>query len=184
MRPLILFLIPAFACPLMQAADGDSAESIVGAVYAAISGEAGARDWGRFRSLFAEGARLIPVRMTPEGGAPRVMSVDEYAKQAGANFDKTAFYESEISRRVETFGNIAHVFSTYESRRAPSGKPFARGINSFQLVKTGKEWKVMTILWDTEREQNPIPEKYLTPATGSKVADAGHFTPGVPHPRR
>src|SRR5690242_18834074 len=115
MRPVALFLIVS-ACPLMQAADGDSTESIVRAVYEAISGEAGARDWARFRSLFAEGARLIPVRMTPDGGAPRVMSVDEYAKQAGSRFEKAAFYESEISRRVETFGNIAHVFSTYESR--------------------------------------------------------------------
>src|SRR5438067_1220487 len=125
MRPVALFLTLISACPLMHAADGDSAESIVRAVYEAISGEAGARDWARFRSLFAEGARLIPVRMTPDGVAPRVMSVDEYAKQAGGSFEKAAFYESEISRRVETFGNIAHVFSTYEPRRAPTGKPFA-----------------------------------------------------------
>ena len=63
-----------------------------------------------------------------------------------------------MSRRVETFGNIAHVFSTYESRRAPGEKPFARGINSFQLVRDAKGWKVMTILWDSEREGNPIAE--------------------------
>ncbi len=62
---------------------------------------------------------------------------------------------------METFGNIAHVFSTYESRRAPGEKPFARGINSFQLAKTGNAWKVVTILWDAEREGSPIPEKYL-----------------------
>ena len=65
------------------------------------------------------------------------MSPDDYAKRAGANFEKNAFFESELARRVETFGSIAHVFSTYESRRAPGEKPFARGINSFQLVKEG-----------------------------------------------
>jgi len=79
----------------------------------------------------------------------------------GANSEKNAFYESETARRAEIFGNIAHVFSTCESRRGPGEKPFARGINSFQLVKTGSGWKVMTILWDAEREGNPLPEKYL-----------------------
>jgi hypothetical protein len=90
------------------------------------------------------------------------MTVDDYAKNAGASFEKNAFYEAPVSNRVETFGNIAHVFSTYESRRAPGDKPFARGINSFQLVKDGGTWKVMTILWDSEREGSPIPEKYLS----------------------
>jgi hypothetical protein len=89
------------------------------------------------------------------------MTPEEYEKRAGTNFQKTAFYESEVSHRVETFGNIAHVFSTYESRHAPGEKPFARGINSFQLIKTDSGWKIMTILWDTEREANPLPQKYL-----------------------
>ena len=147
--------------PLGRAADSDSAEGTVQKVYEVISGPAGARDWDKFRSLFAEGARLIPVRVTAEGPVATALSVEDYAKRAGANFGKTAFYESEVGRRVETFGDIAHVFSTYESRRAPGEKPFARGINSFQLVRQGGEWKVMTILWESENESNPIPAKYL-----------------------
>ena|ERR1700687_5374027 len=155
--------------PLAHAADGDSIDSVMKAVYDVISGPAGTRDWARFKALFAEGARLIPVRATPQGGTPLVWTPDEYAQRAGANFEKNAFYESEVARRLETFGNIAHAFSTYESRRAPGEKPFARGINSFQLVKAGDTWKVMTILWDSEREGNAIPEKYLSsPRTPSQ----------------
>jgi hypothetical protein len=161
MKLPLLVLTLAVLCPTSRAADGDSIDSLTRAVYDAISGPAGARDWARFRSLFAEGARLIPIRVTQGSAAPAVMSVEDYVQRAGANFEKNAFYEAEASRRVETFGNIAHVFSTYESRRAPGEKPFARGINSFQLVKDGNSWKVMTILWDSEREGNPIPEKYL-----------------------
>jgi hypothetical protein len=144
--------------PAVRAADGDSIDSVMKAVYEVISGPAGTRDWVRFKALFADGARLIPVR----AGAPSVWTPDEYAQRAGANFEKNAFYESEVARRLETFGNIAHAFSTYESRHAPEEKPFARGINSFQLVKVGDTWKVMTILWDSERPGNPIPEKYLS----------------------
>ena len=155
--------------PLALGSDADSIDSAVRACYDVISGPAGARDWTRLRSLFAEGARLIPIRVTPQGSAPSVMTPEDYQNRAGANFEKNAFYESEVTRRVETFGNIAHVFSTYESRRAPGEKPFARGINSFQLVKTATGWKIMTILWDSEREGNPLPEKYLTsPKTSPK----------------
>jgi hypothetical protein len=105
---------------------------------------------------------MIPVRTTPDGSVPAVMTPEDYIARASANFEKNAFYESEVARRMETFGNIAHVFSTYESRHAPGEKPFARGINSMQLVKVGKSWKVMTILWDSEREGNPLPAKYLS----------------------
>jgi hypothetical protein len=149
--------------PAAQAADTDSIDSVIHAVYDVISGPAGARDWARFKSLFADGARMIPVRNSPQGGNPVVMTPDDYASRAGASFEKAAFYETEVSRKLETFGNIAHAFSTYESRRAPGEKPFARGINSFQLVKVGNAWKVMTIFWDSERADNPLPEKYLTP---------------------
>jgi hypothetical protein len=148
--------------PFAIASDSDSIDTTVHALYAVISGPAWIRDWARFRSLFADGARLIPIRTTPQGSDPAVMTPEDYEKRAGANFEKNAFYESEVARRIETFGNIAHVFSTYESRRAPGEKPFARGINSFQLVKTAAGWKVMTILWDSEREGNPLPEKYQT----------------------
>jgi hypothetical protein len=147
--------------PVSPAADTDSIDSLVKAVYDVISGPAGARDWNRFRSLFAGGARLIPVRVTAEGPSPAVLTVEDYVKRAGANFEKNGFYESQVSSRVEAFGNIAHVFSTYESRHARGEKPFARGINSMQMVRDGKSWKMITILWDSEREGDPIPAKYL-----------------------
>jgi hypothetical protein len=161
MKGIALAVACILMAPLAKAADTDSVDSLVRAVYDVISGPAGTRDWARFRSLFAEGARLIPVRATAEGARPSVLTVEDYVKRAGANFEKAGFYESEAARRVEAFGNIAQVFSTYESRHEPGEKPFARGINSFQVVKDGNAWKVVTILWDSEREGNPIPDQYL-----------------------
>jgi hypothetical protein len=152
----------ALLLPTVHAEDFDSIDGITHAIYDVISGPAGPRDWVKFHGMFAEGGRLIAIRTAGGISTPAVMTPDEYAQRAGANFEKNAFYEAEVARRVETFGNIAHVFSTYESRRAPNEKPFARGINSFQLVRDAKGWKVITILWDSEREGNPIPEKYLS----------------------
>jgi hypothetical protein len=161
MRTIALVTFFAATAPLARSADTDSVEAIVHAIYDVISGPAGTRDWVRFRSLFAEGARLIPVRRTSEGAVPAVLTPEGYINRVQPIFEKSPFYESEVSRRIEVFGNIAHVFSTYESRHARGEKPFARGINSIQLVREGQSWKVMTVLWDSEREGNPIPAQYL-----------------------
>jgi hypothetical protein len=143
--------------------DGATMDSTVAALYDVISGPAGKRDWDRFRSLFIPGARLIPTgpRPTGEVGA-RVQTVEDYIQRASDFFDKEGFFEREASRQVERFGNIAHIFSTYESRHAKDDpKPFQRGINSIQLMNDGKRWWVVTIFWQAEDKKNPIPSMYL-----------------------
>ena len=146
-------------------ADVASLDSIMKAVYDVISGEAGkARDWDRFRSLFHPDARLIPSGKNAQTGviAARVLTPDDYVKRVEPVFAKDGFYERETARHTDTYGNIAQVFSTYESRRSPKDpKPFARGINSFQLLNDGKRWWVISIYWQAETPENPIPDKYL-----------------------
>jgi hypothetical protein len=146
-------------------ADVSSLDAIMKSVYDVISGDAGkARDWDRFNSLFVSGARLIPSSKNPQTGVigTHVYSPEEYRQRAEPFFAKEGFFEREKARRIETYGNIAHVFSTYESFHSLSDKtPFARGINSFQLLNDGKRWWVVTIYWQGETPENKIPEKYL-----------------------
>ena len=151
------------APPPANPADVATIDSIIAALYVVISAPAGMRNWDRFRSLFVPGARLIPTRarQTGEVGA-RVLTVEDYVQRGGALFEKEGFFEREVARRTEAFGNIAHLFSTYESRHAKDdAKPFQRGINSIQLMNDGKRWWVVTIFWQGETEKNPLPEKYL-----------------------
>jgi hypothetical protein len=139
-------------------------DTIIAAVYDVISGPVGKkRDWDRMRSLFLQGARLIPTFAQPSGGySSRVLPVEEYIVRAEPLFQKEGFFEKESARKTEMFGHIAHVFSTYESRHSPDdAKPFQRGINSFQLMNDGSRWWIVTIFWQGEDEKNPIPEKYL-----------------------
>lgn len=150
------------AAPAPDPADVASIDAIMTAVYDVISGPAGERDWDRFRSLFVPDARLIPTRRLAAGRwVPQALGVEEYVRLAGGQFRQQAFYENELWREVEEFGHIAHVFSTYASRRAPDEEPFVRGINSFQLFWDGVRWWVVSILWDAERSGQPIPSKYL-----------------------
>ena len=145
-------------------ADVESIDAIMTAVYEVISGDAGvARDWDRFRSLFAPGATLSPTGLGPDGAYGRnIITPDQYAGNAGAWLEENGFHEVEINRVTEQYGVIAHAFSTYESRRLASDpEPFARGINSFQLLNDGTRWWVVSIFWLQESGEHPIPAKYL-----------------------
>ena len=155
---------PAAPSPAARPADVESIDAILGALYDVISGPAGqARDWDRFRSLFAPGARLIPTSQQPDGSrAMMVWTPNEYAERAGPGLERNGFFEREIGRTTEQFGQLAHVFSAYDSKRsAQDATPFARGINSIQLRNDGTRWFVVTIFWDSERPGQPIPAKYL-----------------------
>jgi len=144
--------------------DTSNLGDIVRALYETISGPAGQeRDWDRMRSLYFPGARLIRTSMSLDG-KPRahVMDVEQYIQDTSDYFRQNSFYEAEVARRVESFGNIAHVFSAYEARHKPDdAEPFKRGINSIQLFNDGSRWWLLNVLWDNEREDNPMPEQLL-----------------------
>ena len=144
--------------------DTRSIDAIIHALYDTISGPAGQeRDWDRFASLFFPGARLVRTSVAPDGTSQAsAMDVQAYQEDTASYFRTESFHEKEIARRTELFGNIAHVFSTYEARHQPDdAQPFKRGINSIQLFNDARRWWVVSVLWDNEREGNPIPAQYL-----------------------
>ena len=150
--------------PAANPTDVESVDAILAALYDVISGDAGvARDWDRFRSLFVEHARLVPTGRRPDGsGAHRVMTPEGYIALNGAALERGGFHEREIGRRIERYGNIVHVFSAYDSkRRRDDAEPFARGINSIQLWNDGSRWHVISIFWQAETPDNPIPADIL-----------------------
>jgi hypothetical protein len=149
--------------PKAQPADVSSVNAILVSLYDVISGPVGQpRDWTRFRSLFVPDARLIPTRHNKTGnGADVAVFTPEQYQERAAPLLAAGFFERGIHNTTESFGDIVHVFSTYESRHTKDGKPFQRGINSIQLLKDRNRYWIVTILWDSETPTTPIPAKYL-----------------------
>jgi hypothetical protein len=151
--------------PAANPDDVASVDAIIAALYDVISGPVGqARDWDRMRSLFIPGGRLVPaVHRSDDVTSVLLLEVDDYITTFGPRLERIGFREREIARRTERFGQIAHVFSTYEGHME-TDPGVLRGINSIQLLNDGTRWWVVAVFWDSERPGNPLPEEYLTPA--------------------
>jgi hypothetical protein len=156
---------PAATCPSTATLD-----DLIKAIDAAVSGPA-SQDRTCFRALFLPDARLIPIRIAPDGTAtPRILTVDDWislvAKRGGA-----VLSEHQIKVKAETWDHMAHLWSTYETRVTPGGNPSSgkvtegqttdRGINSIQAIFDGKQWHIIQIIWQAQTPTNPVPEKYL-----------------------
>jgi hypothetical protein len=148
--------------------DVSSVDTIVNALYESVSFLPGQQpDYDRLRTLFHPDGRLIAPKGENEA-AVAVLDVETFITHSRehvviSGMERKGFVETEIARRFQAFGNIVHVFSTYESRNTSNeSEPIQRGINSIQLLKEHGRWWVLTILWDVERPGNPIPRPYLT----------------------
>lgn len=149
---------------VVQFADVESIDAIIAALYHVISGPAGeVRNWNRMRSLFLAEAKMVATGVRPTGEiVKRVMTVEDYITQSGPVLEKNGFFETEIHRKQEVYGHIAHCFSTYESRKTVTdAKPFMRGINSIQLYHDGKRWWILSVFWQSENKDLLLPKEYL-----------------------
>jgi hypothetical protein len=127
---------------------------VIDEMYAMISGPAGARDWSRQANCFLPEARQVRTWVDEHGRVQKKsMSLDDYARDTTPFFAANAFYEVETSRRIDLFGNIAHVWSAYEARRTPDDSDVERrGINSIQLFRDSElGWRIIHMIWDNER---------------------------------
>src|ERR1700761_611978 len=128
-------------------------DQLIAAIDQAITGPAG-KDRTCMKQLMLPEARLIPVG--PHG--PRVLTLDDWIAAVAKNGDEVVA-EKQIKYQTESFGRVAHLWSTYST--AIAGKPVARGINSIQAVNDGQNWQVIEILWQAENASDPIPAQYL-----------------------
>ena len=166
---IIVFVAVLFFSNAMAASDDyrqkvKTLDAIIGSLYEVISGEKGeARDWDLMKYLFHPDAKLIASGKNSAGKySARYMTVDDYINNSGNWLVENGFFEKEIHRTVDTFGNISQVFSSYETYHSETDEqPFMRGINSIQLLNDGDRWWIINIYWTQESKENPIPTKYL-----------------------
>jgi hypothetical protein len=151
--------------PKANQADVGTIESTVRAFYDAISAPAGGKlNRDRLRSLFVPSGRIVVSRPPVSSRAADVVILlpEEYAAISDSQTVSQGFFDRNLANQIERFGVMAHVYSTYESRSDPnSAKPVARGVKSFELLNSDNRWYIVQVYWDSERPDNPIPDRYL-----------------------
>jgi len=123
-------------------------------MYASISGPAGPRDWSLQHKIFHPDSRQIRTGVDAEGRPwLKIMGRDDYIADTTPYFAANDFFEIETARRIDVLGNMAHVWSVYEARRAPGdAEPERSGVNSIQLYRDGDGlWSIIAMIWDNER---------------------------------
>lgn len=141
--------------------DVGSVDGIMRAFYEVISGPAGQpREWSRDRTLYIPEVRFVSISQG-KNGKPRAttMTHQQFVDEADASMVKQGFFETELRRVTRSFGNVTHVFSSYEIRLRRDGPVIGRGVNSLQLFNDGSRWWIASVAWDDEREGNPIPKE-------------------------
>lgn len=141
-------------------------EGVVRTFFEAGSGEAGKQRLGEIVGLFAPGGRVITIGVEESGAAQEnVRTPAEYVEGSRDYLATTTQYELPTRYWVEQYGNLAHVFCSFDARKTPDGESFYAGVGSFQLLWNGKEWTILSAYWQGERPGNPLPERYR-PARG------------------
>ncbi|MGH9495110.1 MAG: hypothetical protein ACRD3B_08945 [Candidatus Sulfotelmatobacter sp.] len=152
--------VPAIAA---RSLDVSTIDGVMKAFYEVISGPAGQpRQWSRDRTLYIPDIRFVAMSEDKDGNAhSHVVTHQQFVDMADPQMVKEGFHETEINRVTQSFGHIAHVFSTYETRAKSGGAVTGRGINSLELFYDGKRWWIASVCWDDERPDNPISPDYL-----------------------
>ena len=132
---------------------------------------------GRYYELFCfkGGATPDPEELRdlfmPEGKVinsnpdlPRALNVEQFIdlQQAQATHRAaTGFYEREQFQKIDLFGNVAHVLSTYAKLDRSHTEPFALGVGSVQLIKVQERWLISVVAWYDQTAEVQVPERYL-----------------------
>jgi predicted metalloprotease with PDZ domain len=144
--------------PIANAADVNSIDAIIKTTYSVISGAAGSRDWNRFYSLFLPEAEMGTIVKTPDGKKVfKSLTPEAYQKANAPFFNQSGFYEEELKRNVQQYGNVASVQSSYQFRITPNGQVEQRGVNYFTLVQSNGRWWIANLTWQDEEKELPLP---------------------------
>lgn len=149
--------------PKARPEDVSSVSAIIKTSYDAISAPPGQTlNLDRFRSLFLPNAQLVSVGVKNGQPEAHLMTLKEFSEMVTGAIGKGGHVEHEFTEQVQVYGNIANVWSAYESRNTPEDPHVIRGINSIQLFNDGKRWWISGAQWQHERADMPIPAKYLS----------------------
>ena len=141
-------------------------EGVVIELYELVTFEAGQTpDWVAVRSIFLDQA-VIVLRMSRD--SLPVLSVDEFVAEfqafiERANVGETGFSETVVTMKSMVFGDIAHILVLYEASIPGSARGPQQGVDSFQLIRTERGWRIASVVNEVPTDARPVPQELMPP---------------------
>jgi hypothetical protein len=153
---LLLFLLSVGLTAQQNDNAVNSIDRIVNEVLNIISGDPDkVRDWEAFRNLFDPDATISFLQHDSSGNnIYHSFSLNEFVEIGKNNYSNNSFLEYEITKTVDEYNGIAHVFQVYYAKGAASEE---KGINSYQLIHDGNRWWITSILWTDDTNGVEVP---------------------------
>ena len=165
LKAVLIFLISSASCVFAQDRqmanlnDVSTVDGVMNAYYESVSGHPGQRDVARILSLYMPGGK-INIRM--EGDKPVHNLIEDVIKTEQFLTISEDFFEREISRDEQRFGDMVNVISTYGISDAMENKNYrARGVTIFQLYYDNDRWWILSSMYQREIPGRPLPAKLL-----------------------
>lgn len=130
-------------------------ENITKEVYEAISFEKGSTPkYNELISNFIEEGLFI----NNKGDTPMIKPINEYVTFIKNNVDAgniLSLKESEVDSSITLYGNVGNIISQYQlDFETASVKTTKYGINLFQIINIGSEWKIVSMCWDDRSDKS------------------------------
>lgn len=123
-------------------------------VYESISFQEGSEpNYERLLSYFIVEGLFI----NNKGETPMIKTLRDYVAFIKSNIEAgniLSIKETEVENRITLFGKVGHIVSRYKlEARTRNGTQTRYGVNLFQLIKFGTEWKISSMCWDDYQDQ-------------------------------
>jgi len=144
--------------------DVSTIDGIVKAYYEVVSAPAGQpRQWNRDHTLYIPGIRFVEFSESKDGkNTAQSMTHQQFVDKAESELGNSAFYEHEIHRITQRFGNAAHVFCTAELSATLGGPAIGHSIDSLELFWDGQRWWITSVnIWPGDGPGRPLAPEFL-----------------------
>lgn len=128
----------------------ESIDQVIAKVFEAICfTEEEGPNMHRLKSLFVKEGLLINYNEEE----PLILPVTQFVKhfeQLAADGVIPSLEDKELRHETRVYDRVAHRYSFYEAGFKPADEPFARGVNSIQLINTSEGWKLTSMAWNDD----------------------------------
>ncbi|MBU0638129.1 MAG: hypothetical protein KKB50_04630 [Planctomycetes bacterium] len=152
--------LPAQTRPAPVEQPAQTPESVVNELYGLVTFKVGtAPDWQKVRALFIDEAVVVLRTARDKMTVFSVQGfVDDFVRFIeSARARERGFTEKIVHMQPTVYGDIAHVLVLYEASLNDSVRPPTRGLDSFQLIRKGSEWKIVSITNELVTAARPLP---------------------------